>query len=90
MTIYAIVLQAPDDTVWDTVKAQWPDRHYLWHDTAAFIAPVGITTAEELSETLGFNAEEKHRGVVIDMTVRSGYGDGRFVEWIRNAAKENG
>ena len=89
MSIYAIVLQVPDETAWDKVRETWPDRHYIWHDYTAFIAPVGITTSTQLAGTLGFNGDEKRTGVVIEVTPsHHGYVQANLVEWLKNAGKE--
>ena len=88
MSIYAIILQEQEETVWDRVKERWPDCHYIWHSYAAFIAPSGIATSDGISEVLGFNSGD-HKGVVIEVTrSHRGYVQASLAEWFKNAGKE--
>ena len=87
MSVYAIILQKPDEKTWATVRRNWPDRHYIWHEYTAFIAPTGITTANFLSELLGFNENKKVTGIVSELASRDGYVETGLVEWLKNANK---
>ncbi len=89
MSTYVIVLQERDDSVWGIVKEEWPHRHFIWNDYAAFVAPPGITTSLEIAETLGFNPTGDRRGIVSELTpAHRGYVKMALVEWIKNAEKE--
>ncbi len=90
MSIYAIILQKPNTTVWQTIREKWPDRHYIWHDHTAFIAPTGITTAIQVGYILGLNMAQTRAGVVVEMTPsHSGFAEAGLVAWLNKARKES-
>ena len=89
MSVYAIVLQKPDTAVWQTIRETWPDYHYIWHTHAAFVAPPGITTATQISTTLGFNADSYKIGIAIEMTPSHlGFVEEGLVAWLGKAFRE--
>ena len=86
MNTYIIILQAPSSAVWEKIKERWPDRHHIWHEYAAFIAPAGITTTAQITEVLGFNEEQKQFGLVSEISPTAmGYMDSNLVEWLEKA-----
>ena len=39
MSVYAVFLNEPDETVWQKLKEEWPKRHYVLTGNMAFVAP---------------------------------------------------
>ena len=83
MTIYAIVLNEPDDTAWERVKSQWPHHHYIVADCLAFLAPEGPILTEEIAETVGMNDDDAITGVVIEVASYNGFNKPGLWEWAR-------
>lgn len=86
MTIYAIVLNEPNETAWRQVRSEWPDRHYIVTDCLAFIAPEGFTLTEGIAETIGMDEQGGVTGVVIEATAYSGFNRSGLWEWARKVA----
>ena len=86
VSTYAIILKEPLPAVWKKVQEQWPDRHYVLNECAAFVSPSGISTEEQVCAILGINSEAENNGLVIEVTHSyQGYADTGFVQWLRKA-----
>ena len=83
MTIYAIVLNEPDETAWRQVRSEWPDRHYIVTDRLAFITPKEVILTEDIAETLGMDDERNVTGIVIEVASYSGFNKPGLWEWAR-------
>ena len=83
MTIYAIVLNEPDEAAWERVKSGWPDRHYIVTGHLAFVAPEEVILTEGITEELGMDDEGNVTGVVIEAASYSGFNKPGLWEWAR-------
>ena len=89
MSVYAVVLQKPDKGAWHTIEEKWSDRHYIWNDYVAFVAPLGIATATHISDLIGFNNKGNKKGMVIEITPsQQGFASAGFVQWLNKARDE--
>lgn len=86
MTIYAIVLNEPNEAAWRQVKSEWPDRHYIVTDSLAFVAPEGFILTEDIAEAIGMDERGGVTGVVIEVTSYSGFNKPGLWEWARKLA----
>lgn len=89
MAIYAIILNEPNDAVWQTVKSGWPGmQHFIVTDHLAFIAPSEPTLTDHIAEKIGMNsgAAVPVTGVVIEAKNRSGLNSSSLVEWLGKAS----
>lgn len=78
MTLYAILLPAPSEEVWGSLRASYPDHHILDNRTA-FIRTENTLTQKIVEELdIKFGAS----GIVIQMDYYAGMADGSFVEWL--------
>ena len=83
MTIYAIVLNEPNEAAWRQVKSEWPDRHYIVTDHLAFVASEEVILTEGIAEALGMDDEGNVTGVVIEAASYSGFNKPGLWEWAR-------
>ena len=81
MTVYAVVLNDPDDTAWRKVK-EWPNQHYILTDRLAFLVADDLVLTENIAAQVGMDKTGRVKGFVIEMTNRSGWNDSGFVEWL--------
>lgn len=89
MSVYAILLQTPQQSMWTKVQEKWPDRHYIMNDIVAFVSPSGISTSHGVADMLGINSQEKEIGLVVEVTAsHRGYVSGNLVEWLAKARNE--
>jgi len=89
VSVYAIILQKPQQDMWKKIKDMWPNRNYVLNDIAAFISPPGISTSFGVADMLGMNSEEKEIGLVVEVTSsHQGYVDKTLVEWLKKARDE--
>lgn len=86
MTIYAIVLNEPDEAAWQQVKDHWPDRHYIVSGCLAFVAPEALILTEEIAKTIGMDSQGNVTGVVIEAASYSGFNKPGLWEWARKFA----
>lgn len=86
MSVFAIVLNDPDERAWDSLRKQWPDRHLVVTDRLAFVAPETLTLTQDVADTLGLNQERKVLGIVIEMANRSGFNKSFLTEWLEKVA----
>ena len=86
MSVFAVVLNDPDERAWDSLRTHWPDRHLVVTDRLAFVAPETLTLTQDVADTLGMNQEKKVLGIVIEMANRSGFNKSSLTEWLEKAA----
>ena len=84
MTIYAIILNEPNDSAWEAVRENWPNHHHILTDQIAFIAVPEdkLTLTDDIAEPIGLNESKKIRGLVIEAEHRAGFNDSSLVEWL--------
>ena len=86
MSVYVIILKEPKTEVWEQVRETWPNHHYILSDTAAFVAPAGISLIGQVCDRLGINDVQKNaNGVVLEITAYQGYSDTALGEWLTKA-----
>ena len=84
MSLYAIILNAPDEEVWKNVRAKWP-KNYVFDERVAFISAEDALTAD-VARDAGIGAEGAN-GIAIQMDFYSGRTSSSLVEWIsKNSA----
>ena len=87
MSVYVIILESAQEEVWDKLKEEWPNHHYLMpsNSTVAFVAPPGITIESVIGQTLGIDLG-KQEGLVVEISNSTyGYVGGGVADWIRKA-----
>ncbi len=80
MTVYAVILNDPDETAWRKVR-EWK-QHYVLTDRIAFIATDDLTLTHEIAATIGINREGGVTGLVLESTNRAGWNDSALIEWL--------
>ena len=83
MSVYAVFLNEANDEAWRTLRKGWPERHYILTDHMAFVAPEGITTTAQISETAGIGGDSSLLGIVLEVSAHSGFNRGELWEWLR-------
>lgn len=81
MNINAIILNEPNEAVWQAVCDTWPDdRHYILTDQVAFIAPEGITLTEDIAHHVGMSGDVL--GIVIEYDKYHGFNHSGLWKWL--------
>lgn len=86
-SIFLVVLDDPDEKVWNTLRAKWKGRHHICDSRIAFVAPEEITLAKDVMEGLGVSIKDS--GVTTGALVvkwgdsRAGYWENSLWEWVR-------
>lgn len=80
LKIYAVVLDKPNDSVWEKIKSGWPDTHYVHDERMAFVVDEDTKLTAEIAESAGI--AEGVSGMVIQMDYFSGRSNSSLVEWI--------
>ena len=89
MSVFAIFLNEPDETAWETLKEKWPNgRSFILTGNLAFVAPEGIVVTSEISEALGIGGETERRGIVFELGSYNGYNRGSLWEWVKKVREE--
>ena len=83
MTVYAVFLNEPNEEVWQTLREKWPDRHHVLTENLAFVAPHGITTTADISDSVGIGGERGVLGIVFEWHAHNGFNRGALWEWMR-------
>ena len=78
MTLYVILLPAPNEEVWEKLRTSYADHHFL-DDRTAFVRTENTLT-QNIAEQIGINP--KASGIVVQMDYYAGRADGSFVEWL--------
>lgn len=81
MTIFAIVLNSPEESAWAKVRQTW-DNHLVFDDRLAFISADGKTLTQDIADQIGMTAASKVSGVVIQMDYFAGLTSASVVEWV--------
>lgn len=84
--VYAVILREPEEAVWQKIREEWPDRHYILTDRLAFVALSGVSTADQICATLGISP--KIHGLVIELfdSYQGYFEQGQELgEWLRKA-----
>ena len=78
MTLYVILLPAPNEEMWEKLGSSYADHHFLNNRTAF------IRTENALTQNIVDKIEIKHEasGIVVQMDYFAGMADGSFVEWL--------
>ncbi len=79
MSIYAIVLNRPDEAAWEKVQSGW-ESHHILDDRLAFISAENALTAD-IAAQVGISSTGAS-GIVIQMDFYAGHTSMSFVEWI--------
>ena len=79
MTLYAIILNEPDEGTWSKVRETWPKNHVL-DDRVAFIDTENALTSD-IARDAGID-EGGANGLVIQMDYFAGHTRTSLVEWI--------
>ena len=82
MSIYIITMNEPNETTWETVKSEWPDRYHILTEHIAFVAPKDMTLTSDIANKLGMNGEDGILGIVVEMQNRAGYNTNSLSEWM--------
>ena len=79
MSLYAIILNAPNEAAWAAIPEHWPD-HLISDDRLAFVSAENALTAK-IAEQIGIGADGAS-GIVIQMDFYGGYTSSSVVEWV--------
>lgn len=79
MSLYAIILDQPNETVWKKVRANWP-KHFILDERVAYIKAEDALTGG-IAQEAGIVADGA-AGVVIQLIYFGGRTDGSLVEWM--------
>lgn len=85
MRVYLITLEEKNEQAWERIREAWPKRHRLVTDTMAFVAPEGISVAEDVSDAIGMNAEEDVGGFVVPLESCAGRSFDSTLKRLENA-----
>lgn len=85
MSTYAVFLNAPNQSAWDAIRAEWPGRHFILDDRLAFVAPEGISTTADIANAVGINPETGRQGIVLEHSVHTGFNRNDLWEWLGKA-----
>ena len=85
MSVHLIAPEEKNEQVREKIEETRPKRYRFVTDTLAFVAPEGITVAEDVSEAIGMNPEEDVSGFVVRMESYAGRGFRSTLEWMKNA-----
>ena len=81
MAIYLIVLDNPNDSVWERIKEDWPaPDHYIHDERVATILDGKVLTAD-VAEKIGIG--DSVGGIVVQMDFYAGHTSARLVEWLK-------
>lgn len=86
MFMFAVVLNHPNESAWETIRKEWPDTHFVLTDRIAFIAQDDVITTQDVANRIGLNREKKILGVVLDAEHRAGWNNRDCIEWLRKAS----
>ena len=81
MEKYLVVLNEPNDAIWERVRQNWPN-HYILTPRVAVVATESITVAEQIAERLGMNNTEKVFGIVSRMNEYFGFNTPSLWDWL--------
>ncbi len=81
--IYAVVLHEADEAAWQSLRQEWPGRHFILTDHLAFVAPEGTTTTTHIAESSGIGDERGLLGVVLEVSAQTGFHRNDLWEWLR-------
>ena len=92
MSVYLIILEEPNESVWTALKEEWPDRqHFILNDRLAFVAPdpkERILLVEDICDALGMGPINQVTGIVSQVSSSiNGWHRERFWEWLEKASK---
>ena len=79
MSLYVIILNHSNATVWQNVRAEWP-QHHIMDDRIAFVSADNTLTAD-IARAAGIGPDEAS-GIVVQMDYFSGHTSSSLVEWI--------
>ena len=85
MSVYAVFLNRADEGAWQALREGWPGRHFILTDHMAFVAPEGISTTAQVSETVGIDSDSGLLGVVLEVSAYSGFNQTGLWEWLGKA-----
>ncbi len=84
MNVYAIVLDEPNENVWEALKRQWPDHHFVLSDRMMFVARDGISVISSISNVARLH-DNNAPGLVLEITTYSGFSRPDLWEWLKKA-----
>ena len=92
MSVYLVVLEKPDESVWTVLKEKWPDRqHYILDKRLAFIAPEPrgkVLLVEDICDALGMGPQNQVTGIVSQVSdATNGWQEQPFWEWFAKVPK---
>ena len=72
MSVYAVILNKPNETVWGRLKSEY-EKSYLVSDTVAFVSPESPTAlTSQIAEILGIGEKNGITGVVCEVANHNG------------------
>ncbi len=81
MSLYVLILDTENSTIWDNVKEYWPSpSHHIHDDRVAFIKDDKLLTGE-ISDKAGIK-KEGSPGIVVQIEYYSGFSSLQLVEWL--------
>ena len=84
MAVFAVILNEPNNEAWTALK-KW-EQHFILTDRIAFVVEDDATITRDISNPLGMNKDGKVKGIVIEMTNRSGWNDIALNEWLEKVS----
>ena len=82
MTAYAIILNEPNNAVWERVRANWPSCFIVSETMALISSPDPTVLTSQIAEAAGMNGNEKVLGVVLQVGNYFGYNSTALWEWL--------
>ena len=79
MSIYAILLNEPNEAAWEKVREKWAAHHVL-DDRLAFVSAENAMTAD-VARDVGIGSGGA-LGIVVQMDFYAGHTTGDFIEWL--------
>ncbi|MCY4303436.1 MAG: hypothetical protein OXC62_01410 [Aestuariivita sp.] len=83
MKVYAIFLNKPNETCWETIQESWPENHFILTNNLAFIVANDNITTKQIADKVGISGSDKEMvGIVFEFGSYNGFNNGDLWEWL--------
>ena len=89
MSVYAVLLEHPDEGAQRALEEKWPNRTFIVDDRLILVSPEeSVTTTAEIATVAGIGSEAGGRiGLVFEISGRAGFHRSDLWEWLRKVEK---